>query len=116
MGGPSRGEALALLYERHYGELVRLAFALTGDWGLAEELAQEAFVRVWRSSTIAATAAGSERISRVSWRLSHSSIETTTAAGRPLRVTVTWSCCCWTRAISSDNRALTSASGNVSIV
>jgi Sigma-70 region 2 len=49
MGRPSRREALALLYERHYGELVRLAFALTSDWGLAEELAQEAFVRVWRS-------------------------------------------------------------------
>ena len=33
-----------MLYERHYAELVRLAFALTSDWGLAEELAQEAFV------------------------------------------------------------------------
>jgi RNA polymerase sigma factor (sigma-70 family) len=38
-----------VLYERHYAELVRLAFALTSDWGLAEELAQEAFVRAWRS-------------------------------------------------------------------
>jgi RNA polymerase sigma-70 factor (sigma-E family) len=49
MGRPSRREALALLYERHYAELVRLAFALTSDWGLAEELAQDAFVRVWGS-------------------------------------------------------------------
>jgi RNA polymerase sigma-70 factor (sigma-E family) len=48
MARPSRREALALLYERHYTELVRLAFALTSDWDLAEELAQEAFVRVWR--------------------------------------------------------------------
>lgn len=49
MDPPSRRDALALLYERHYRELVRLAFALTSDWDLAEELAQEAFVRVWRS-------------------------------------------------------------------
>jgi RNA polymerase sigma-70 factor (sigma-E family) len=49
MGAPSRRDAVGVLYERHYAELVRLAFALTSDWDLAEELAQEAFVRVWRS-------------------------------------------------------------------
>ena len=49
MDRPSRREAMVLLYERHYAELVRLAFGLTSDWGLAEELVQEAFVRVWRS-------------------------------------------------------------------
>ena len=47
----SRHDALALLHQRHYPELVRLAFALTGDWSLAEELAQETFVRAWRSWT-----------------------------------------------------------------
>jgi len=42
---PSRHNGLAQLHERYYPELVRLAFALTGDWSLAEELGQEAFVR-----------------------------------------------------------------------
>ena len=46
---PSRHDGLAQLHQRYYPELVRLAFALTGDWGLAEELGQEAFVRAWRS-------------------------------------------------------------------
>jgi RNA polymerase sigma-70 factor (sigma-E family) len=45
---PRRNDALAGLHQRHYPELVRLAYALTGDWGLAEELVQEAFVRAWR--------------------------------------------------------------------
>lgn len=35
MDPPSRREALVLLYERHYAELVWLAFALTSDWCLA---------------------------------------------------------------------------------
>jgi RNA polymerase sigma-70 factor (sigma-E family) len=46
---PSRHDGLAQLHQRYYPELVRLAFALTGDWSLAEELGQEAFVRAWRS-------------------------------------------------------------------
>src|SRR5215472_7875909 len=45
----SRRDALARLYQQHYPELVRLGLGLTTDRGLAEELAQEAFVRAWRS-------------------------------------------------------------------
>jgi RNA polymerase sigma-70 factor (sigma-E family) len=49
MDRPSRQDALAALYRLHYAELARLGFALTGDWAQAEEIAQEAFVRTWRS-------------------------------------------------------------------
>jgi RNA polymerase sigma-70 factor (sigma-E family) len=45
---PSRDEALSRLFEAHYADTVRLAFYLTGSWAVAEELAQEAFVRLWR--------------------------------------------------------------------
>jgi RNA polymerase sigma-70 factor (sigma-E family) len=34
-------------YAEQYGRLHRLAWWLTGDWGQAEELAQEALVRTW---------------------------------------------------------------------
>jgi Sigma-70 region 2 len=43
-----RDEALSRLFEAHYADVVRLAFYLTGSWAVAEELAQEAFVRLWR--------------------------------------------------------------------
>ena len=45
----SADEAIDDLYRDHHRRAVRLAFMLTGDAGVAEEVAQEAFVRVWRS-------------------------------------------------------------------
>jgi RNA polymerase sigma-70 factor (sigma-E family) len=47
-GRPGRAEDLSRLFEAHYGDAVRLAFYLTGSWAVAEELAQEAFLRLWR--------------------------------------------------------------------
>jgi RNA polymerase sigma-70 factor (sigma-E family) len=37
----------AEFYAEQYGRLHRLGYWLTGDWGQAEELAQEALVRTW---------------------------------------------------------------------
>ena len=45
---PGRDEALSRLFEVHYTDMVRLAFYLTGSWTVAEDMAQEAFVRLWR--------------------------------------------------------------------
>jgi len=45
---PGRDEALSHLFEAHYADTVRLAFYLTSSWPVAEDLAQEAFVRLWR--------------------------------------------------------------------
>jgi RNA polymerase sigma-70 factor (sigma-E family) len=45
--GAVRGaKGLAELYERHYASAGRLAYLLTGDRAAAEDLVQEAFVRV----------------------------------------------------------------------
>lgn len=40
------GRDLARLYEQHAPAALRLAYLLTGDHGLAEDLVQDAFVRV----------------------------------------------------------------------
>jgi RNA polymerase sigma-70 factor (sigma-E family) len=36
------------LFHAHYPHIVYTAFALVGDWDLAEQLAQEAYLRLWR--------------------------------------------------------------------
>lgn len=36
------------LFHAHYPQVVYTAFALLGDWDLAEQLAQEAYLRLWR--------------------------------------------------------------------
>lgn len=48
---PSDLVALADLYEREWPRLVRVAYLLTGSRSTAEELAQDAFVRLQATST-----------------------------------------------------------------
>lgn len=48
MRGSSAGDKLESVYRSHGAEALRLAYLLTGDRELAEDLAQEAFVRVAR--------------------------------------------------------------------
>jgi RNA polymerase sigma-70 factor (sigma-E family) len=43
----NEGGRLGELYERHASDAVRLAYLLTGDRALAEDLVQEAFVRMY---------------------------------------------------------------------
>jgi RNA polymerase sigma-70 factor (sigma-E family) len=45
--GENEGGRLGELYERHSPDAVRLAYLITGDRGLAEDLVQEAFVRMF---------------------------------------------------------------------
>lgn len=44
-----REEALAVLFRAHCADLVRLAYALTGDRGAAEEAVQDAFIALHRN-------------------------------------------------------------------
>jgi len=48
---PPAGDRLEALYLRHGPEALRLAYLLTGDRELSEDIAQEAFVRVARRLT-----------------------------------------------------------------
>lgn len=43
-----RDRAVEELFFPLYPQLVRTAYGLVGDWALAEQLAQEAFLRLWR--------------------------------------------------------------------
>ena len=43
-------QALAELVQRHQQRVLELAYRLTGDWASAEDLAQDTFLRVWRSA------------------------------------------------------------------
>lgn len=44
------GEPVAELYRRYGGRLYRFGIGLLGDTGLAEELVQECFIRLWRTA------------------------------------------------------------------
>ncbi len=51
LAAPSASSAEAdfdALYQAHYSSLVAMAYALVGDLGEAQDLAQEAFCRAWR--------------------------------------------------------------------
>jgi RNA polymerase sigma-70 factor, ECF subfamily len=50
VAGGDRGEPLRILYRRYAGRVYGLGMQLLGDRGLAEELVQETFVRVWRNA------------------------------------------------------------------
>ena len=41
-------EPVEALFHAHYPRLAYTAFSLVGDWDLAEQLAQEAYLRLWR--------------------------------------------------------------------
>jgi RNA polymerase sigma-70 factor (sigma-E family) len=44
-----RNEAIAALFEAEYPRLVNIAFAFVRDWDVSEQLAQEAYLRLWRA-------------------------------------------------------------------
>jgi hypothetical protein len=50
VAGGDLGHPLEELYDRYAGRLYGLGLRLLGDPGLAEELVQETFVRLWQSA------------------------------------------------------------------
>lgn len=49
--GAGEREALAILIRRHQTQVVNLAYRFLGRWDLAEDAAQDAFVRVWKAAS-----------------------------------------------------------------
>ncbi len=45
----STDEAYQLAFEAHWNEVFRIALAWTNDWAAAEDLTQDAYLRLWRS-------------------------------------------------------------------
>ena len=68
---PEQGLDLEAMFRAHATPLLRLAIVLTGDHGLAEELVQEAFVRLHRASRPPATGAERAYLRRTVINLSH---------------------------------------------
>lgn len=64
--GAKDPEAFAVFYDRHGGVAYSLAYRIVGEPGAAEDVAQEAFISVWRSGARFDRARGSVR----SWMLS----------------------------------------------
>jgi RNA polymerase sigma-70 factor, ECF subfamily len=74
------------LYQAHYGDLVAMLHALTGDLGEAQDLAQEAFCRAWqRWSSLAAYDNPVAWIRRVALNLANSRWRRLRVAERYLR-------------------------------
>jgi RNA polymerase sigma-70 factor, ECF subfamily len=64
--GRSDAEAFAVLYDRHSRPAFSLAFRMMGEKQAAEDLVQDAFLKIWRS----ATSYKAERASVRTWILS----------------------------------------------
>jgi RNA polymerase sigma-70 factor (ECF subfamily) len=64
--GAKDPEAFAVFYDRHGGVAYSLAYRIVGEPGAAEDVAQEAFISLWRSGARYDRARGSVR----SWMLS----------------------------------------------
>ena len=64
--GQSDAEAFAVLYDRHSRAAYSLAYRMMGEKQAAEDLAQDAFLKVWRSATSYRAERGSVR----TWLLS----------------------------------------------
>jgi RNA polymerase sigma-70 factor (ECF subfamily) len=54
-------DAFAVVYDRHGGAAYSLAHRIVGDAGMAEDVTQEAFLSIWRSSAPFDAARGSVR-------------------------------------------------------